>query len=457
VSTALRFLLPVVWVAVLGARIAAAEPTKIAVDQAGSSDWPRWRGSAGAGQGGTQKFPHAWTEADWAWRVDLPGAGHSSPVVWQGKIYTASASRSGAESQAAQPAAATPGKRFVSCHLAVDGALLWQQEMLGPIEPHHLQNSSASGSVVTNETGVYWLWATQDNLRAEAFSHAGQRLWHADLGPYECEHGFGASATVWRDLLIVPIEQDGPSSVVALETQTGRTRWRLPRQTEKTAYSTPLVLPGDGLPQVVLASTSHGLTGIDPASGRVLWERRCFPRRTVSSPIRADGLVICTCGDGGGDNALVAVEIPTDKQLATTRLSTAAITAPPFEPKIVYQLDRSTAPYVPTPVCSGKRLYLWGDRGVVVCVAVADGSVIWKGRVGGMFSASPIVVGGTVLNVSADGEVVVIADGGAFEILGRSTLGQASRSTPAVVEGRMFFRSVGQLLALNCRGPLDPE
>ncbi|MCX7402952.1 MAG: hypothetical protein NTY87_07595 [Planctomycetia bacterium] len=95
--------------------------------------------------------------------------------------------------------------------------------------------------------------------------------------------------------------------------------------------------------------------------------------------------MIRTCGDGGGDNSLVALEIPTDKQLAASRLLPAAVAAPPFEPKLVYQLDCSMAPYVPTPVCSGKRLYLWGDRGVVVCMAVADGSVIWKRRVGGMF------------------------------------------------------------------------
>jgi hypothetical protein len=103
---------------------------------------------------------------------------------------------------------------------------------------------------------------------------------------------------------------------------------------------------------------------------------------------------------------------------------------------------------VPTPVCSGNRLYLWGDRGVVTCVAAADGAVLWRGRVGGTFSASPIVVGGTVVNVSADGEVVVIADGDAFEVLGRSTLGEPSRSSPAVAHGTLYFRSVGHLFAL---------
>jgi len=408
----------------------------------GPTNWPRWRGEAGAGAGGSQRFPHQWTDRDWAWTVALPGQGHASPVVWRQQIYTASADESAA-------------KRFVSCHATADGRLLWQREIPGTIDPHHVQNSSASGSVTVDEAGLYWLWATQEQLRAEAFSHDGEPLWHIDLGPYPSQHGFGASATVWRDRLIIPIEHDGPSAVVALDTKTGRELWRLPRETAKTAYSTPLVIEplvieplgsthGGGA-IVVLASMAHGLTGVDPATGRVLWERKCFPKRTVSSPVMAGSNVVCTCGEGGGDNTLVAVRLPTEPS-ADGANGGAGRTV---EPEIVYQLDRSVAPYVPTPVCSGERLYLWGDRGVVSCVNAADGAVLWRGRVGGVFSASPIVVGGTVINVSADGEVVVIADGEAFEVLGRTSLGEPCRATPAVAGSRIFFRSVGRLFALN--------
>jgi outer membrane protein assembly factor BamB len=151
-------------------------------------------------------------------------------------------------------------------------------------------------------------------------------------------------------------------------------------------------------------------------------------------------LVIATCGEGGGNNTLVAVRPPA--------VGPAAGAVPP-EAEIAYTIDRSAAPYVPTPVASGERLYLWGDKGIVTCVNAADGAVRWRGRVGGNFSASPIVVGGTVVNVSADGEVVVIADGEDFEVLGRAALGELCRSTPAVAAGRMFFRSAGRLHALD--------
>ena len=387
--------------------------------------WPRWRGTDGAGQGGSAKFPHTWTDKDWAWSVDLPGVGHASPVVWNDSIVVASADP-------------LTGTRIVTCHSTLDGSVKWRSEMPGNVERVHAQNSLASSSAAVDQSGIYWTWATRDGLNVEAFSHDGKRLWHADLGPYESEHGFGSSLALFRDLLIVPIEQDGPSSVVALDTSTGDLRWKLPRSTARTAYSTPLIMESDK-PVAILASMAHGITGIDPQRGTILWQRACFPKRTVSSPVLVGNSVACTCGEGGGDNLLIALRLPTD----------ASLDGSPVEPAISFELDRSIAPYVPTPVCSGNRLYLWGDRGVVTCVHAISGEVVWRGRVGGTFSASPIVVGGTVLNVSADGDIVVIADDDEFRLLGTTSLGEPSRSTPAVARGKMFFRSVSKLYAIH--------
>lgn len=392
------------------------------------ADWPRWRGHEGGGQGGDVALPEDWSAAAWTWTADLPGEGHSSPVVFRGHLYAASAD---------EPS----GKRFLTCHDAADGSLRWQREFAGPIEPHHAQNSSASGTVAASEDGVFWLWATKDNLRVEALSHAGAPLWHVDLGPYACEHGFGASPAIWRNTVIVPIDQDGPSAIVALDTKTGRERWRVARESGRTSYSTPLVIErADGTPpQVILASNAHGLTGLDPDSGSVRWESRCFPKRTVSSPIVVGGNVVCTCGEGGGDNLLVALPLPLRPQPGSGQ---------PPAPQPAFTLDRSAAPYVPTPVASGPRLHLWGDRGVVTCVEAGSGETMWKGRVGGTFSASPIVAGDAVINVSADGEVVVVADGDSFEVLARMPLGQTCRATPAVAAGRIFFRTASRLFAL---------
>jgi outer membrane protein assembly factor BamB len=402
----------------------------VAVAARADEPWSRWRGASGAGAGGPRTFPVEWTADDLAWSAPLRGRGHASPVIHDGRIYTASADEDAA-------------LRFVACHALADGRQVWLREFPGPIDRHHVQNSSASGSVAVDAGGVYWLWAAHDGLRVEALDAAdGRQKWHVDLGPYEGEHGFGGSAAVCGDLVIVSNDQEGRSFVAALEAATGRERWRLPRESGKSGYATPLVVDGPAGPWIVLTSNAHGVTGIDAATGKVLWERNCLPKRTVSSPVLVGPLAIGTSGDGGGDTTLVAVRVPE-----------VVAGVAPVEPELVYRLDRSAAPYVPTPLAVGARLYLWGDRGVVTCVDAATGEVRWRGRVGGTFSASPIAVGGTIRNVSADGEVVTLADGDAFEVLGRAALGEECRATPAVVGGRMVFRTVGRLLAIDAEAP----
>lgn len=397
----------------------------LAATASADEPWARWRGLDGAGDGGAQRFPTEWTDADLAWVAPVGGAGHASPVVQAGRIFVA-----GADEAA--------GTRFVACHALVDGRQLWIRELPGPIERHHVQNTSASGSVAVDDAGAYWMWATSDGLRVEAFTLDGAPKWHADLGPYAGEHGFGGSAAVCDDLLIVSNDHEGKSFVAALDTATGAERWRVPRESGKSGYATPLVIGPPRGRLVVISSHAHGITGIDLATGRVRWERRCLPKRAVSSPILADRLVIATSGDGGGDTRLVAVRVPDVGDEAAV-----------VEPELAYTLDRSVAPYVPTPLAVGGRLYLWGDRGVVTCVDAASGAIRWRGRVGGSFSASPIAVGGTIRNVSADGEVVSLVDGDAFTVLGRAALGEECRATPAVVGGRMVFRTVGRLVALD--------
>jgi outer membrane protein assembly factor BamB len=390
-------------------------------DEPGES-WPRWRGVEATGQGGDVRFPVTWTASDLAWTADLPGIGNASPVVWRGHIYTASA----------DPEASM---RLVTCHAVEDGHLVWKRELPGPMDHHHAQNTSASGSVAVDAGGLYWMWGTRDRSRVEALDHDGRPRWHVDLGPFEAQHGFAATPAVCRDLLIVPDDQDESSRVLGLDLATGRERWRLDREPAKADYSTPLVIERGGAPPIViLTSMSHGVTAVDGVTGKVLWERRCLPKRAVSSPILAGDLVIGTSGDGGGDTTLVAVR-PPGKSGA--------------EPEVVYTLDRSIAPYVPTPLHVDGLLYLWGDRGVVTCIRAATGETVWRGRVGGTYYASPVAAGGTVRNISVDGEAVTIKAGDTFEIVGRADLGEPCRSTPAIVGRRMVFRTVGRLMALD--------
>ena len=386
--------------------------------------WPRFRGSNGAGYASTEVLPSSWTNDEWTWQADMPGIGHSSPIIWDGKVFLTSAN----EEQKV---------RHLLCHELHTGKLLWQQDFPGNIERHHKQNSSASGSVTVNSDGIYWLWGTSQNVRLEALTHDGTRRWGIDLGPFIGHHGFGSSPVIWKNTLIVPLEQDTEGTVVGIDTKTGKTRWRLARDgADKAAYSTPLVLAHTGSEaQVICTSKAHGLYAINPQTGTVLWENKCFPLRTVGSPVCAGNLLIGTCGSGGGgSNLLVALKPPATKDDAS---------------EIVYEIPRSTAPYVPTPLFSNGRLYLWGDKGVVTCIHAARGDIIWKERVGGNFSSSPILIGDEILNISSDGEMVTLVDGEEFQVLGRREVDEECRATPAVAEGFLVIRTQSSLFCLK--------
>lgn len=391
---------------------------------ASPDQWPRFRGADGTGKTPGEKLLPSWTTEDWTWQADLAGIGHSSPIVWNGKIYLTSADEEN-------------NVRHLFCHDLYTGKLAWTREFPGEIERHHKQNSSASSTVTADSRGIYWLWGTSQNVRLEALTHDGKSRWSVDLGQYIGQHGFGGSPVVWENVVVVPLEQNTAGTIVGIDARTGKVRWKLPRDgAEKAAYSTPLVLADTGSePCVICTSKAHGMYAIDPRTGAVLWENKCFPLRTVASPICAGNLLIGTCGSGGGgSNLLVAFKPP------ATKNDTG---------EIVYEVPRSTAPYVPTPLFSKGRLYLWGDKGVVTCIHAARGEIIWKERVGGNFSSSPILIGNEILNISSDGEMVTLVDGGEFRVLGRRDIGEECRATPAIAEGFMVVRTKSKLFCLK--------
>ena len=411
-------------VAVLGAtRIEAAEPAA----------WPRFRGASGGGQEGRSAPAFRASDARWAWSVELPGHGNASPVVWGERVFAVSAVE-------------TDGSKVVSCHAVADGRTLWAEKFPGSRDRLHAWNTLSTSTPAVDGDRVYWMRHADGRVHVEAMDHDGKRLWSREIGPFAGEHGFGASPAVWQGLLIVPHDDDAASCIVGLDAATGVERWRLPRESAKASYATPLVIDADS-PLVVVASMAHGFTAIDPRDGRVRWERRCFQKRTVSSPVVVPSpggdLLLGSCGEGGGDNSLVAIRMPTGTQ-------DAAAADPPA---IAWQLDRSASPYVPTPLVAAAGIVLWGDRGVVTCVDPADGVIRWRGRAGGDYSASPVRVGETIVNVSSEGEIVAIADADRFEVVGRLPLGEPSRATPAVAGGRLFVRGERTLRAIVLTPP----
>lgn len=392
--------------------------------EAGES-WPRFRGPNGSGIYEGHQFPEKIEDSDVLWRQTLGGFGHASPVIVNGSVFVASADR-------------MSGEQILEAFDLKTGVASWSRRLPGKVFPKHEFNSFASSTPAVDEERVFYAWATPESLRLIALRQAnGATLWEIDLGPFVSQHGFGASPIVHGELVILPNEQDGTSCVVAVDRRDGQMRWKTPRRSEKTAYSTPCVFfPENGQPQLILSSWGHGIAALDVATGRPLWELTVFHNRTVGSPLIAGDIVAASSGEGGIGREMFVVRL--------------AKSGGNEEPEVLYEVKNSI-PYVPTPVAYGDRVYLLYDRGVLSCLNLATGDVIWRQRLPGEYFSSPVIFGKKLYCLSRTGTVVTVAVDDRFQLLGTTELGEGSHATPAAADGIMVIRTFTRLLAVKAQ------
>ena len=402
-----------------------------AVAPSAAQEWTRFRGPNGTGESETN-FPAQWGEKEIAWKVELPGFGHGSPVLWGDRIFLMSADK----------ATAT---RYVLCLDAKDGKQLWRRDYASKVHKLHPQYSSyACSTPAVDANGMYIVWSDWEHLVVTALDHAGHDLWQRDLGGFVNQHGFGSSPMIYGDLVVVNCSQEPAkdpagkapeptqSFVVAFEKDTGKERWRLPRLTDTASYSVPCVRKTDsGSEELLCCSTKEGIFGIDPKTGKQNWSLAdAFSMRTVSSPVMAGGLIFGSTGSGGGGNYVVACK-------------------PGDNPEVAYEIRRE-APYVPTPVASGNLIFFWSDAGVARCVEASTGKELWKERTSGRaFFGSPVRAGDKIFCVDEGGLVVCIAADSTYKELGKTPLNGECRSTPAIAGGKMYVRTVGHLVCIH--------
>jgi len=285
-----------------------------------------------------------------------------------------------------------------------------------------------------------------------ALDHDGGEIWKRTFGGVHCQHGAGGSPIVFDDIVVFTHEHEesskaGKSAWIAMDRKTGRTRWELQRQTSpKTSYSTPCVYsPPTDAPQLIFTSRAHGITGVNPRTGTVVWEAKLvFPSRVVSSPVIAGQLLIGSCGDGSSGKCLVAIQ-PGAREGAPDKSA---------QPSEAYTIGSSAAPYVPTSLASGGLLFTFHDKGYVSCLRSTTGEQLWREKPGGRFYGSPVWVNGKLYCITIEGEVVVIKAAPVYELLAVNPLGEKSHATPAVAGGRMYLRTYSHLICIG--GKRDP-
>jgi outer membrane protein assembly factor BamB len=413
--------------AVLGAGL--PEVRMVEAEGEAAKYWPRWRGPSGQGVVRSGEYPDTWSEKSIAWKVPVPGRGNSSPIVWRDRIFFTTAYNDGA-------------RLSLLCFRRSDGKLLW--ELAAPqesVEYVHPKNGHASATPVTDGERVYASFGPHGLIAA---SFEGKLLWHAPIGRVDNYHGTAGSPVLYKDTVI--IYQDGganfgappsasvPSFIAAFDRKTGKTLWRTPRSAT-VGWGTAIVIRAGDRDELVVCSQRRA-TAYDPANGRELWTVSGLTFEVIPTPVVGHDLVFCSSGRAG---PTIAIRPGGSGDVTSTHVAWST-------PK--------GSPFVPSGIIVGDVLYLVNDmQSIITAYEATTGTLLFQGRLGEArresFSSSPVALDGKVFFTNDDGETFVIEAAREFKLLHVNRLGEPTYASPALVDGRWYFRTASSLVAIG--------
>jgi outer membrane protein assembly factor BamB len=400
---------------------------------ANAGNWPNWRGPGfdgvvheGAG------YPTRWSNSEnVVWKIDLPGKGASTPVVWENRIILT---------------CAIGGKNGVLC-LDLAGQPVWQQTIGKERVGKHAKATGCNPSATTDGEHIYVYFKSGD---LACLDFAGKVVWQHNLqdqfGADTLWHDLGTSPVLTRDNVVVAVMHSGPSFLVAFNKVTGKQAWKQDRNLDAPkeaaqSYSTPVVLTDKGREIIVVLGADY-VTAHDAASGHELWRVGSLNPsgngffRSIASPVVLDGIVVAPYARG---STLTAIRLGGSGDVTKSQ--------------VAWTKDKRGAD-VPSPAAVDGKVYLCTDKGELSCLDVKTGNVLWSGQVEKnrhAFSSSPVVADGKVYLTREDGKTFVLEQGNEFKLLAANDLGEGEFvvATPVFVDGRILIRTVEHLYCIG--------
>jgi outer membrane protein assembly factor BamB len=386
--------------------------------------WPRWRGPSGQGYVTGSGYPDRWSDTEnVAWKVAVPGTGNSSPIVWRNQIFLATSYDDGER------------KSIVAFNRA-DGRKMWETfAPAAPAESPHAKNGHASGTPATDGQRVY---AFLGNHGLLAVDLQGRQVWHQPLGPFDASHGTAGSPLLYKDRVIIYQDQRaaGGSFVAAFNATTGQEMWRTTRQ-ERVGWGTPIAIR-TGTRDEIIVSSMRRVYAYDPDSGKELWSAGGNLFEVIPTPVVGEGMVFASSGRAG---PTLAIKPGGSGDVTSTHVAWTAAKGSPF---------------IPSTLLHDGVLYMVNDmQSIATAYDAKSGEVLWQGRLGEAaresFSASPVIVDGKVFFTNDMGETFVLAAGREFKLLHVNHLNARTLASPALVDGRWYFRTDTELVAIGKR------
>lgn len=384
--------------------------------------WPTWRGPRLDGTSAEKGVPVHWSStSNVLWKVELPGVGHASPIVWGDHVFTVAALP---ERQA----------RVLLCLNRAGGQLRWQQTVLtSPMEKKHSLNSHASSTPATDGALVYVAFLDRNEMVVAAYDFTGQQRWLVRPGGFASMHGFCSSPILHKDKVIVNGDHDGDSYLVALDRKTGRTLWKVPRENKTRSYCVPIIRELAGRTQMIL-SGDKCVASYDPNNGARHWMLDGPTEQFVASIVYNQRTDLLFVTGGFPDHHILALK--PDGQGDITKSD-----------KIVWRTNKGVA-YVPSPISEGDYFLVVSDSGVAHCFEAASGRLMWQERMG-EHHASLVSASGLVYFLNDNGVMNVVKPGPQFASVAKNELGEKTFASPAISEGRLYLRGDRHLFCIG--------
>ena len=407
-------------------------------------NWPAWRGPRGDGTSLEKHVPTRWNGAtgeNIIRKVEVPGRGYASPIVWGDRIFLVSCLEEREE-------------RILICLDRHTGTRLWQRTVLrAPLETKHTLNGYASGTPATDGELVYVTFlevdgstiqahnvsqprpVTPGRMVVAAYDFDGNLKWLVKPGKFVSVHGFCSCPVLYQDLVIVNGDHDGDSYIVALERSTGETVWKMPRKHKTRSYVTPIVREIEGRTQMVL-SGSESIVSIDPSDGSMHWEIDGPTEQFVASMVY------------DGEMLYMAAGFPTHHVMGIRPDGRGNVT----DTHVAWHVTEAKC-YVPSPVVVGSYLLVADDRGTASCFDTSTGKRLWQARMGKHYSTSLVTAGGLVYFLADDGVMKLVRPGEQLDLVAENHLGESCYASPAISEGQILLRAEEHLYWIGEKAP----
>ena len=391
--------------------------------------WAHWRGPLGTGAAPTATPPLEFgPEKNLRWKVEIPGSGSSSAVVWDDRVFVTTG------------VPQDDGRTWSFHLLCVDrgtGKTLWEQTAVEavPHEGTHQTNTFASASPCTDGEHVYAHFGSRGLF---CYTMDGELVWSRDFGDMTIRRGFGegSSPTLVDDLVLVPWDHEGPSMLYAVSKRTGETVWQAPRD-EPTCWATPLVATSGSGERLVVMNGQTAARGYDLKTGKELWRCGGQTERPCASAVAADGVAYVLSGFRGAYGG--AFDLDGRGDLAGGKA-------------VRWSIARDT-PDVASPLLLDDKLYFYKEKtGLLTCVDVVTGKPVYETRripgVGRTY-ASPTAANGHIYLTDRSGVITVIAAGDDPRVIATNDMGEGVDATPAADGNDLFIRGERHLFCVS--------